>query len=207
MCLLLLLLQSFYGAQAAPAAVDPASLSLNTIIAPNLRTIPSLSSEESINALALFLNTSNPAGIVLYRVPDTSTLLRIGLQDNPIQKPNIGRTILRTQQSLAAFIKAYDADDTPLARLDDPYESDIRYSGCFFGVATFPIGYHHLTYGIVMNVLQGLWLYLYRAGRFQMAAFEVRDDQFGTVGVGKITPDRPDGLVLGMVGAGNGSVS
>lgn len=63
-----------------------------------------------------------------------------------------------------------------------------------------------------MNVLQGLWLYLYRAGRFQQAVFEVRDDQFGTVGIGKITPDRPDGLVLGIgmgmgvVGGRNGSV-
>ena len=36
--------------------------------------------------------------------------------------------------------------------------------------------------------------------------FEVRDDQFGTVGIGKVTPDRPDGLVLGM-GMGNVSVT
>ncbi len=42
-----------------------------------------------------------------------------------------------------------------------------------------------------MNVLQGLWLYLYREERFVTAVFEVRDDQFGTVGIGKITPERP----------------
>ena len=31
-----------------------------------------------------------------------------------------------------------------------------------------------------------------------MAVFEVRDDQFGTVGIGKITADRsPDGVVVG----------
>ena len=59
-----------------------------------------------------------------------------------------------------------------------------------------------------MNVLQGLWLYLYRGDRFHMAVFEVRDDQLGTVGIGRITPERPDGLVLGMgiVGGGNESV-
>ncbi len=99
--------------------------------------------------------------------------------------------------------------------LDDPYESAARYPGCFFGVATFPVGYHHLTYGIVMDVLQGLWLYLYRAGRFQTAVFEVRDDQLGTVGIGKITPGRPDagvglegGVGLGKgKGNGNGSVA
>lgn len=87
---------------------------------------------------------------------------------------------------------------------EDPYESDARYSGCFFGVATFPIGYHHLTYGIVMNVLQGMWLYLYRGDRFHTAVFEVRDDQFGTVGIGKITPGESGGRVL--LGTGNGSV-
>lgn len=62
-----------------------------------------------------------------------------------------------------------------------------------------------------MNVLQGLWLYLYRAGRFQVAVFEVRDDQFGTVGIGKITPERPDATVmLGIgtgLGKGNGSMA
>lgn len=62
-----------------------------------------------------------------------------------------------------------------------------------------------------MNVLQGLWLYLYRAGRFQTAVFEVRDDQLGTVGIGKITPERPDarmGLGDGMgLGKGKGNES
>ena len=89
---------------------------------------------------------------------------------------------------------------------DDPYESDRRWTGCFFGVATFPVDAHHLTYGVVMNVLQGLWLYLYRADRFHQAVFEVRDDQFGTVGIGKITPKRPDDVVEGAVGGKNGSV-
>lgn len=75
---------------------------------------------------------------------------------------------------------------------DDPYESDLRYGqGCHIGVATLPSGYPHLTYGIVMDVLQGLWLYLYRGGRFAMALFEVADDQFGSVGVGKVSPERP----------------
>lgn len=50
-----------------------------------------------------------------------------------------------------------------------------------------------------MDVLQGLWLYLYRAGRFQLAVFEVRDDSFGSVGIGKITPER-----LGRGGDGDG---
>ncbi|CAD6575246.1 MAG: hypothetical protein ASARMPREDX12_007159 [Alectoria sarmentosa] len=217
-CFLLLSLHAFLS-QAAPAALDPTSLSLNTITVSNLSTNPSLSGEEyastlpspshslppttdlslplflhsTLSSLATFLNTPNPGGVVSFRVPGTHTILRIAVQDGLIKKTDLGRTILRTQQSLSAYINSHDAEDAPLAHPDDPYESSVRYPGCFFGVATWPIGYHHLTYGIVMNVLQGLWLYLYRADRFQVAMFEVRDDQFGTVGIGKITPDRPDG--------------
>jgi len=57
-----------------------------------------------------------------------------------------------------------------------------------------------------MNVLQGLWLYLYMEGRFCTCVFEVRDDQLGSVGIGKITPGRPDdgigllGLKFGVNG-------
>ena len=48
---------------------------------------------------------------------------------------------------------------------------------------------------------------LYRGERFETAVFEVRDDQFGTIGIGKITPKRPDmGLwgLEGLVGLGDG---
>lgn len=54
------------------------------------------------------------------------------------------------------------------------------------GVRTWPKNYHHLTYGTVMNVLQGLWWYCVRAGNSQTAIFEVKDDRFGTVGMGML---------------------
>lgn len=44
--LLLLFSQSWFVAQAAPAAVDPVSLSLNNILAANLSTTPSLLFDE-----------------------------------------------------------------------------------------------------------------------------------------------------------------
>lgn len=51
----------------------------------------------------------------------------------------------------------------------------------FFGVHYFhpeaPSGYHHLTHGIVMSVLQGLWVYSYREDRLLVGLIEVRDDQ------------------------------
>lgn len=103
----------------------------------------------------------------------------------------MGITILSTQRYLRDFIRGRDATDTPLRRGEDPYESDERYQGCFFGVATWPPGSQLLTYGMVYDVLQGLWLYMYRQGLFVMAVFEVRDDQFGAVGIGKLQPHRP----------------
>lgn len=56
-----------------------------------------------------------------------------------------------------------------------------------------------------MNVLQGLWLYLYMGGRYATCLFEVWDDQFGSVGIGKITPERmPDGV--GVMNGENNTV-
>lgn len=63
-----------------------------------------------------------------------------------------------------------------------------------------------------MDVLLGLWLYMYMGGRFATCVFEVRDDSLGSVGIGKLTPTRPDngvgllGLGLGLRVGGNGTV-
>lgn len=56
---------------------------------------------------------------------------------------------------------------------------------------------YHLTYGIVENVLQGLWEFLYRGDRLVEAAFEVLDERWGLVGVGKVTVERPGPWVVG----------
>ena len=104
----------------------------------------------------------------------------------------MGQTILRTQQRLRAFIKRQSAADEPLFAGQNPYESDKMYEGCFFGAASWPMGSHLLTYGIVDEVLQGLWVFMYRGDRFITAVFEIRTDQFGVVGIGKLQAERPD---------------
>ena len=104
----------------------------------------------------------------------------------------MGTTILRTQMRLREFIRRNNAENTPLRRGEDPYESDEKYEGCFVGVATWPMFSQLLTYGTVYDVLQGLWLFMYRGERYMMGVFEVRDDQYGVVGIGKIQPTRPD---------------
>ncbi len=76
-------------------------------------------------------------------------------------------------------------------RFDDPFESDVLYTGCFFGLKSFPPGYNHLTCGMLADVLQGIWLFLYRGDRSRSTLFEVHDDTWGRVGVGKVTRDRP----------------
>ncbi|MCJ1457462.1 hypothetical protein MMC28_007830 [Mycoblastus sanguinarius] len=220
---LLVLSQCIVFAQAAPATPNPAlALTPNLLnsSAYDALSIPKYASQLPTPLLSsshitptslppsLSNLTSFETPITEYRVPGTNTILRLGLEPTePIPKLSLGRTILRTNQSLYAYIAHYDASDTPLRRVDDPYESEVRWTGCFFGVATMPPDYHHLTYGIVGNVLQGLWWVLYRGERFETAVFEVRDDQFGTIGIGKITPKRPDmGLwgLEGLVGLGDG---
>ncbi len=115
--------------------------------------------------------------------------------DVPIPEYNLCRTLTWTSKELRDFIAANDATDKPLAIRHDPFESSRQWTGCFFGVATLPAGAHFLTYGIVLEILQGLFTYLLRGRRFREAVFEVKNDRFGTVrtvGVGKITPGRPD---------------
>lgn len=43
---------------------------------------------------------------------------------------------------------------------------------------------------MVANLLQGLWTYLYREGRFFGVSFEFNDDVWGVVGVGKVSVSR-----------------
>jgi hypothetical protein len=46
-----------------------------------------------------------------------------------------------------------------------------------------------MTYGIVYNVLEGLRLWLYMDRIDRAAVFEVRDESFGGIGIGRISPD------------------
>lgn len=201
--LLLCCLQCNIIALAAPATLDTSALSLNAFttspldshVTTNLLRLPHL----PLNTSA-FLNTTSPDNAMIpYRVPNTPTTLKFGLLQNPIQKANMGRTILRTQQALRAQIAStYQLRDLPLQPDDEPYKSDPYWTGCFLGVIAWPpvkpprfIIEYHLTYGIVENVLQGLWEFLYRGDRFVEAAFEVIDDQWGLVGLGKVTTKRP----------------
>ena len=146
-----------------------------------------------------FLNDTSLDAMIPYRVPNTPTTLKFVLYPNPIQKANMGRTILRTQLALRAQIAStYQLRDLPLQPDDEPYKSDPYWTGCFLGVIAWPppqpprfIIEYHLTYGVVENVLQGLWEFLYMGNRFVEAAFEVIDDHWGLVGLGKVTTERP----------------
>lgn len=130
---------------------------------------------------------------VRWRIPDSHIVLHLYLDaDKPIAKFAMGQTILRTQQRLRDIIKRQSAKDKPLAPGQNPYESDKIYEGCFFGAASWPADSGLLTYGIVDEVLQGLWLFMYRGERFFQAVFEIKTDQFGTVGIGKLQRNRPD---------------
>ncbi|KAL6719712.1 hypothetical protein ACLMJK_001633 [Lecanora helva] len=141
---------------------------------------------------SIFNNITSPGRPhVYYRVPNTHTTLRLAIKDDPITPYNLCRTITYTQEELRAYIDANDATDKALAVADDPYQSSRRWTGCMFGVATVPEDAHHLTYGIVQDVLQGLFLYLFRGRIYKETIFQVFNDRFGiqrAVGIGKLTP-------------------
>ena len=151
---------------------------------------------------------ANPIASDTYRVPGTHTFLRLAICDEPIVKADLGRTILQTQKQLRDFIKAYRAYDMLLNPLEDPFESSEEWTGCFFGVMSYPMDRDlHLTYGMIADSLQGIWNYMYRGGRLVGAIFEVNDDTLGVVGVGKISVSRPALWALpAMSGSGNGSI-
>lgn len=153
-------------------------------------SLPSLTSLE-LNASPLtgdfyqwrIYQDGRPSPISLRIAPRPSSL---------IPKASLGRTILTTQQALRTYISGhYGATNDPLLPNDDPYKSSSQLTGCFVGIDSFPKGNRHLTYGVVALVLQGLWDFLYKGGRYVEAAFEVQDDQWGSVGIGKVSREAP----------------
>ena len=101
-------------------------------------------------------------------------------------------SILRTQQAIREYMSGhYGIADTTLSHDDNPWKSDPAWKGCFIGVTGFPIESYKLTYQMVANVLDGLWWFLFREGRYMEAIFEVQEDGIGTVGVGKVSKARP----------------
>lgn len=144
----------------------------------------------------LFLHSSPPQATdpISYRIPNTATTLRIKLQSYPIAREDMVRTILQTQVKLRRYLVThYQAANEVLFRSDDPYTSDRGFSGCFFAISHSPPDRQkHLTYGMVVNVLEGLWQFLYQGERFVCADFFVMDDHWGEVGYGSLLPHSPD---------------
>ncbi|KAL2052890.1 hypothetical protein ABVK25_006830 [Lepraria finkii] len=197
--------------RAVPAVAPSPSPALLNTAQLNESTSANLSYAESDLQLTPFVtNTTpaNPSASDVYRIPGTHTFLRLAISDEPIVKANLGRTILQTQKQLRDFITAYRAYDMLLNRLEDPFESSEEWTGCFFGVTSYPMDQDfHLTYGMIADSLQGMWNYMYRGDRLIGAVFEVNDDTWGVVGVGKISVSRPAPSALPVMrGSGNGSI-
>lgn len=131
--------------------------------------------------------------VIDYRVPNTPTILRFYLQTTTIEQQDMARTFLQTQIEIRRYITThYQAANDVLFRSDDPYMSKSEFTGCFFAVGHYPLeDRSQLTYGMVDNVLKGMWEFLYRGGRFVAAEFYVVDEHLGTVGIGLVEKDRP----------------
>lgn len=142
----------------------------------------------SVTAELFHLSSLQVPDAINYRVPDTPITIRFFLSTTTIEAPDMARTLLQTQVMLRRYIRDhYKAAQDVLFPSDDPYISDLDLIGCFFAVACWPEDRpKRLTYGMVDNVLKGVWEFMYRGGRFVEANFEVSDEQLGRVGAGLI---------------------
>lgn len=131
---------------------------------------------------------------ITFRVPNTPTTLRFELKSETLERAAMAHAILRVQLRLRRFFAShYQASNDVLFSSDDPYMSDPFYSGCFFAVTHYPLDRQkRLTYGMVDNVLKGIWERLYRGERFQCADFYVTDDALGDVGFGRLLRESPE---------------
>ncbi|KAL9065343.1 MAG: hypothetical protein Q9161_008289 [Pseudevernia consocians] len=134
---------------------------------PNLYPLnENLNSSNSVAATLVDFSSLQASNLIDYLVPNTPTTLRLNLNSTPIEPQDMARTILQTQVRLRRYITThYQAANDVLFSSDDPYTSEPEFTGCFFAVMNWPSDRQkHLTYGMVENVLKGVWEFLYRGG-------------------------------------------
>ena len=71
--------------------------------------------------------------VSVFRVPNTNITLKLGLYNEHINKVGIGRIILYIQLEVKNFVEQNSATSIWIV-LYDSSGSDVRYTGCFFGL-------------------------------------------------------------------------
>ncbi|MCJ1457370.1 hypothetical protein MMC28_007738 [Mycoblastus sanguinarius] len=161
------------------STIDNVSLSrMNT--SPRFLSFPSL----ALTPVNSSLSTTNA---IVYPVRHTTTILSIrpvpGEQIDPYA---LNQTLLIALRFLDLHLLEYG--DSWLLPDDDPYESHISPDiNCRVFVATSPATRYHMTYGIAVDVLSGLYDYMYVAERYESLFFSVRSGTLGTIGTGMIS--------------------
>ena len=141
-------------------------------------------------------------------MPNTPTTLFIDyLNQQPLDPNAMQRTLLQTQLRLRRYIKSrWRIEDDVLELSDDPYLSDSRLVGCFFGIGHYPDGRgepRRLTYRMVENVMKGVWDHIYRQERYISVHMIVKDDELGVVGIAGISKERPKTATVSVASSGS----
>lgn len=97
----------------------------------------------------------------------------------------LGRALLLTNLTLFDYISQHKAFNTPVIPLDDPYSSDVS-PFLYFEMRSHPYHNPHLTYGVIAQVLQGLWIYLYMGRRSMTTGIDVYIEGVGLVALGYV---------------------
>lgn len=155
--------------------------------------------EEQSAELTAYRSTSfsftNPSDYVIeYRVPGTPTSLTFNIRPTIIIESNKLRdTLLQTHLRVRRHIAThYKAREDVLFHNEDPYISDKKLVGCFFGIGSWPQDkQRRLTYGMVDDTLKGVFEVLYREERHVGADFFVEIDTLGRIGIGRVAKINP----------------
>ncbi|KAL8825153.1 MAG: hypothetical protein Q9191_004581 [Dirinaria sp. TL-2023a] len=132
---------------------------------------------------------------VMHRIEGTPTRLEMNIRTaDHIEPANLARTLVQTQLRLRRSITSlHRARDEVLVARDDPYVSEERLSGCFVGVAHWPMERRikQLTYGMVDDTFTGILDVLWKQERYAATDFWIVDDRYGKVGIGRVDRNRP----------------
>ena len=130
------------------------------------------------------LNTTHPeedSGI-RYHVRNTQTTLYFHL-GFLCEEEGIRNTIISARIYCEGQLE--QRGDSPLPRSHDPFHEDLGY-GAAIDVFSAKLN-HRLTWGILKDVMDGLWEFLVVGNRFQESEFQIYHGALNLVGRGRIT--------------------
>ena len=117
-----------------------------------------------------------------YQVPNSMTTLFFHL-GFPCKEAGMRNTIISARDYCQQELE--QGGDDPLPRRQDPFQEDLGYGVAIDVVSARPD--HRLTWGILKDVMDGLWEFLIVEGRYVESEFNICHGSLNLVGRGMIS--------------------